>query len=80
MVFRLTVAVPVFDEEDLPRPCLDPVTYHDVAGAALADWGDGAIRRLWSRPPAGRMNWIFGANMAIRAGAWPAGGTDPPRV
>jgi glycosyltransferase involved in cell wall biosynthesis len=43
-----------------------PATYYDVALAALTDLGDAAIRRVWS----GRMDWLFGANMAVRATAW----------
>ena len=47
-----------------------PATYYDVALAALINVGDAAIRRVWSVPPVGRMDWLFGANMAVRATAW----------
>ena len=43
-----------------------PASYYDVALAPLVSWGDAAFRWAWSR----RMDWIFGANMAIRAAAW----------
>jgi glycosyltransferase involved in cell wall biosynthesis len=45
-----------------------PATYYDVAWAPLIDWGDVTARRVWSW----RMDWIFGANMAIRAASWRA--------
>jgi hypothetical protein len=45
-----------------------PATYYDVALRPLIDWGDATARRVWSW----RMDWIFGANMAMRATAWRA--------
>ncbi|MBM2618296.1 glycosyltransferase family 2 protein [Actinoplanes sp. LDG1-06] len=47
-----------------------PATYYDVALAPMLGLGDAAIRRAWSLPVVGRMDWLFGANMAIRASAW----------
>ncbi|MBL7260040.1 glycosyltransferase [Paractinoplanes lichenicola] len=49
-----------------------PAAYYDVALAPLLDAGDALIRRAWSLPVIGRMDWLFGANMAVRAGAWQA--------
>jgi glycosyltransferase involved in cell wall biosynthesis len=46
-----------------------PATYYDIALGPLIGWGDAAIRRAWA---AGPMDWLFGANMAIRATAWRA--------
>jgi len=47
-----------------------PASYYDVALARLLGLGDAAIRRTWSLPVIGRMDWLFGANMAVRATAW----------
>ncbi|WP_250030145.1 glycosyltransferase [Paractinoplanes maris] len=47
-----------------------PVGYYDVALGPLLGLGDAAIRWAWSRPVIGRMDWLFGANMAVRASAW----------
>jgi glycosyltransferase involved in cell wall biosynthesis len=43
------------------------VAYYDVALAGLIDDGDALFRRVWDRPP---LDWLLGANMAIRASAW----------
>ena len=44
-----------------------PVAYYDVALARLIDGGDALFRRVWGR---GSLDWLLGANMAIRAAAW----------
>jgi glycosyltransferase involved in cell wall biosynthesis len=44
-----------------------PVAYYDIALAGLIDAGDAVFRRVWSR---GSLDWLLGANMAIRAAAW----------
>ncbi|MEU4164240.1 glycosyltransferase [Actinoplanes sp. NPDC026670] len=44
-----------------------PVTYYDIALAGLVDGGDALFRRVWGR---GRLDWLLGANMAIRSTAW----------
>ncbi|GAA2624696.1 glycosyltransferase family 2 protein [Paractinoplanes durhamensis] len=44
-----------------------PVAYYDVALARLIDSGDAVFRRAWSGGP---LDWLLGANMAIRASAW----------
>jgi glycosyltransferase involved in cell wall biosynthesis len=44
-----------------------PVTYYDIALARLVDGGDALFRRVWGR---GRLDWLLGANMAIRSTAW----------
>ncbi|MET3425089.1 glycosyltransferase involved in cell wall biosynthesis [Actinoplanes tereljensis] len=44
-----------------------PVAYYDVVLAGLIDGGDALFRRVWG----GReLDWLLGANMAIRATAW----------
>ncbi len=44
-----------------------PVTYYDVALARVIDGGDALFRRVWG---GARLDWLLGANMAIRASAW----------
>ncbi|GIE29538.1 glycosyl transferase [Actinoplanes italicus] len=44
-----------------------PVTYYDAALSRLIDGGDALFRRIWS---SGSVDWLLGANMAIRAPAW----------
>jgi glycosyltransferase involved in cell wall biosynthesis len=65
-------------EDPVVQAATGPVAYYDVALAGLIDGGDAIFRRLWSRGP---LDWLLGANMAIRAAAWrrvrPALCTDP---
>jgi glycosyltransferase involved in cell wall biosynthesis len=49
------------------RAVTGPVGYYDVRMAGLLDRGDAMFRRAWSRGP---VDWLLGANMAIRADAW----------
>jgi glycosyltransferase involved in cell wall biosynthesis len=55
-----------------------PVGYYDTALSGLIDGGDALFRRVWSSGP---VDWLLGANMAIRATAWrrarPSLCTDP---
>ncbi|MEU4242503.1 glycosyltransferase family A protein [Actinoplanes sp. NPDC026619] len=44
-----------------------PVAYYDVALARLIDGGDALFRRVWGGDS---LDWLLGANMAIRATAW----------
>lgn len=44
-----------------------PVGYYDMALARLVDGGDALFRWSWGRAP---LDWLLGANMAIRATAW----------
>ncbi|BEL05319.1 glycosyltransferase family 2 protein [Actinoplanes sichuanensis] len=44
-----------------------PVTYYDMTPTGLVDGGDALFRRVWGR---GRLDWLLGANMAIRSTAW----------
>jgi hypothetical protein len=44
-----------------------PVTYYDAALSRFIDGGDALFRRVWSSGP---IDWLLGANMAIRASAW----------
>jgi glycosyltransferase involved in cell wall biosynthesis len=44
-----------------------PVSYYDVRMASLIDRGDRVFRRLWRRRS---LDWLLGANMAIRTDAW----------
>jgi glycosyltransferase involved in cell wall biosynthesis len=46
-----------------------PVRYYDVTLPGVAARGDALIRGLWTVPN-GRLDWIFGANMAIRRPIW----------
>jgi glycosyltransferase involved in cell wall biosynthesis len=54
-------------EDPAVQAATGPVTYYDMALARLVDTGDAVFRRLWSRGP---IDWLLGANMAIRATAW----------
>jgi glycosyltransferase involved in cell wall biosynthesis len=54
-------------EEPAVQAATGPVTYYDVALAGLVDGGDAVFRRVWNRGP---LDWLLGANMAIRATAW----------
>jgi glycosyltransferase involved in cell wall biosynthesis len=49
------------------RAVTGSVGYYDVRMTGLLEWGDAMLRRWWSR---GSMDWLLGANMAIRADAW----------
>ncbi|GIM93021.1 glycosyl transferase [Paractinoplanes toevensis] len=57
--------------EEFADPSIDAVTgsvrYYDVRLAPLLGWVDTLFRRAWSRR---RIDWLFGANMAIRADGW----------
>jgi glycosyltransferase involved in cell wall biosynthesis len=44
-----------------------PVTYYDTALTRMIDGGDALFRRVWGRGP---LDWLLGANMAIRSTAW----------
>ena len=44
-----------------------PVRYYDVALARLIDGGDALFRRVWG---GNSLDWLLGANMAVRASAW----------
>ncbi len=46
-----------------------PVRYYDVTLPRMAARGDALIRGLWTVPN-GRLDWVFGANMAIRRLTW----------
>ncbi|MDI6101833.1 glycosyltransferase family A protein [Actinoplanes sp. NEAU-A12] len=48
-----------------------PVRYYDVRLPRVAARGDALVRGLWTVPN-GRLDWIFGANMAIRRPIWEA--------
>lgn len=48
-----------------------PVSYYDVTLPGLVARADAAVRRLWTVPNR-RLDWIFGANMAIRRPIWHA--------
>jgi glycosyltransferase involved in cell wall biosynthesis len=48
-----------------------PVRYYDVMMPRVAARGDALIRGMWTVPN-GRLDWIFGANMAIRRPTWEA--------
>lgn len=46
-----------------------PVNYYDVTLPRVVARGDALVRGIWTVPN-GRLDWIFGANMAIRRPAW----------
>lgn len=46
-----------------------PVHYYDVPMPRMVARGDALVRSIWTVPN-GRLDWIFGANMAIRRTAW----------
>lgn len=48
-----------------------PVHYYDVVMPRVVARGDALVRGIWTVPN-GRLDWIFGANMAIRRPAWQA--------
>ena len=48
-----------------------PVDHYDVGLPRVAARGDALVRGLWTLPD-GRLDWIFGANMAIRRPIWEA--------
>lgn len=54
-------------EDPVVQAATGPVVYYDIALAALIDGGDAVFRRVWGR---GSLDWLLGANMAIRASAW----------
>ncbi|GIE74880.1 glycosyl transferase [Actinoplanes philippinensis] len=62
-------------EETFRDPSVDaatgPVRYYDVTLPRVAARGDAMIRGLWTVPN-GRLDWVFGANMAIRRPIWHA--------
>ncbi|WP_433796885.1 glycosyltransferase [Actinoplanes sp. CA-252034] len=55
-----------FRDQDV-QAATGPVTYYDMAAARLVDAGDALFRRVWGRGP---LDWLLGANMAIRSTAW----------
>jgi glycosyltransferase involved in cell wall biosynthesis len=54
-------------QDPVVQAATGPVTYYDVAPAGLIDGGDAFFRRVWGRGP---LDWLLGANMAIRSTAW----------
>ena len=54
-------------EDPVVQAATGPVAYYDVALARLIDGGDAFFRRVWG---GGSLDWLLGANMAIRATAW----------
>ncbi len=48
-----------------------PVHYYDVTMPRVVARGDALVRGIWTVPN-GRLDWIFGANMAIRRSTWRA--------
>ncbi|GIM91843.1 glycosyl transferase [Paractinoplanes toevensis] len=54
-------------EDPVVQAATGPVGYYDVALARLIDGGDALFRRVWG---GGRLDWLLGANMAIRGSAW----------
>ncbi|MEU4690849.1 glycosyltransferase family A protein [Actinoplanes sp. NPDC023714] len=55
-----------FEDEGV-QAATGPVNYYDVGMARLIDGGDALFRLAWRRQ---RLDWLLGANMAIRAAAW----------
>jgi glycosyltransferase involved in cell wall biosynthesis len=55
-------------EDPVVQAATGPVSYYDAALPRLIDGGDALFRRIWSR--GGPIDWLLGANMAIRASAW----------
>ncbi|MGC4812586.1 glycosyltransferase [Micromonospora sp. DT228] len=53
-----------------------PVTYYDIRFPAALNAVDLTLRRAWTLPSRQRLDWLFGANMAVRARAWHAIRTD----
>ncbi|WP_203795492.1 glycosyltransferase [Actinoplanes couchii] len=60
-------------EDTFSDPMVDaatgPVQYYDVPMPRAVARGDALVRSIWTVPN-GRLDWIFGANMAIRRTAW----------
>jgi glycosyltransferase involved in cell wall biosynthesis len=52
------------------RAVTGPVRYYDIALPRLVDAVDLLLRQAWVRCCQGRLDWVHGANMAIRAQAW----------
>ncbi len=46
-----------------------PVSYYDMRLPRLVGAGDRLLRWICARTPDG-LDWLYGANMAVRAGAW----------
>ncbi|HWS34427.1 MAG TPA: glycosyltransferase family 2 protein [Actinoplanes sp.] len=53
--------------DPLVQAATGPVTYYDMTLSRLVDGGDALFRRVSG---GGRLDWLLGANMAIRATAW----------
>ncbi|MFG1843611.1 glycosyltransferase [Micromonospora sp. NPDC049175] len=53
-----------------------PVTYYDIRFPLALNAVDLTLRRAWTLPSRRRLDWLFGANMAVRARAWHAIRTD----
>ncbi|WP_326557445.1 glycosyltransferase [Micromonospora sp. NBC_01796] len=49
-----------------------PVTYYDIRFPAALNAVDLVLRRAWALPSRQGLDWVFGANMAVRARAWHA--------
>jgi glycosyltransferase involved in cell wall biosynthesis len=47
-----------------------PARYYDVELSRLVSWLDLLLRAAWARSTRQRLDWIYGANMAVRARAW----------
>ena len=54
------------------RGVTGPIAYYDIALPRLVAAADLLLRRAWVRTGGPRLDWIYGANMAIRADAWRA--------
>ena len=47
-----------------------PARYYDIQLAGLVSRLDLLLRTAWARSTRQRLDWIYGANMAVRASAW----------
>ena len=50
--------------------CTGPIRYHDVLLPALVNRIDLWLRTGWARSSGPTLDWIYGANMALRRTAW----------
>ncbi|MEU8283401.1 glycosyltransferase family A protein [Micromonospora sp. NPDC048905] len=58
--------------DDTVAAVTGPVTYYDIRFPAALNAVDRTLRRAWTLPSRQRLDWLFGANMAVRARAWHA--------
>ncbi|WP_203868837.1 glycosyltransferase [Plantactinospora endophytica] len=58
--------------DDTVAAVTGPVTYYDIRLPAALNTVDLVLRRAWTLPNRQRLDWVFGANMAVRARAWHA--------